>query len=110
MFGSESSRRNAIAMTIGWWYIRRLIRKRGAAAVAGLVAGEGLSFTRNPRRRHPVRWLLLGSLLVGAGFFWWRRQQGGRGDWGDWDPMAPVTPVTPAAPAPVESVPGPVAT
>jgi hypothetical protein len=35
MLGSESSRRNALAMSIGWWYLRRLIRKRGAAAVTG---------------------------------------------------------------------------
>ena len=33
MLGSESSRRNAVAMSIGWWYLRRLIRKRGTAAV-----------------------------------------------------------------------------
>ncbi len=33
MRGSDSSRRNAVAMSIGWWYLRRLIRKRGTAAV-----------------------------------------------------------------------------
>ena len=43
MLGSESSRRNAVAMSIGWWYLRRLIRKRGTAAV-----------DRLPRRRGPV--------------------------------------------------------
>ena len=47
MFGSENSRRNALAMSIGWWYLRRMIRKRGTAAVAGFVAGEGLSFARS---------------------------------------------------------------
>lgn len=72
---SGSSRQNAIAMSLGWWYLRRLIRKRGAAAVAGLVAGEGLSFTRRPRKRHRLRWLLLVSLVAGAGVFWWQRAQ-----------------------------------
>ena len=41
MFTREHSRRNAIAMSIGWWYLRRTLRKRGPAAFAGLVAGEG---------------------------------------------------------------------
>jgi hypothetical protein len=99
MFGSESSRRNAIAMSIGWWYLRRLIRKRGTAAVAGFVAGEGLSFARRPRKRHPLRWLLFLGLAAGAGLFWWRRQQGGGDDWGDWEPVVPVAPV-PSEPAP----------
>ena len=48
-----------LMMSIGWWYLRRLIRKRGTAAVAGFVAGEGLSFARRPRQRHPLRWLLV---------------------------------------------------
>lgn len=105
MFGAEGSRRNAVAMSIAWWYLRRLIRKRGTAAVAGLVAGEGLSFSRRPRKRHPLRRIVLCGLVVGAGLFWWRRQQGGGDDWGDWEPVAPVTPV-PSEPAPE---PGPVA-
>jgi len=106
MFGSESSRRNAIAMSIGWWYLRRLIRKRGTAAVAGFVAGEGLSFARRPRKRHPLRWLLLLGAVVGGGLLWRRRQQGGDDDWGDWEPMAPLAP-EPAEPAPVPAEPAP---
>ena len=105
MFGSESSRRNAIAVSIGWWYLRRLIRKRGTAAVAGFVAGEGLSFARRPRERHPFRRLLFLGAVVGGGLFWWRRQQGGGDNWGDWEPMAPVAPV---APVPAEPAPAPV--
>jgi hypothetical protein len=100
MFGSASSRRNAIAMSLGWWYLRRLVRKRGTAAVAGLVAGEGLSFARRSRKRHPLRWLFLLGAIVGGGLLWWRRRQGGGDDWGDWEPTAPVGPV-PAEPTPV---------
>ena len=100
MFGSENSRRNAIAMSIGWWYLRRLIRKRGTAAVAGLVAGQGLSFARRPRRRHRLRWLLV-LAAIGGGVLWWRRRDGGGDDWGDWEPSAPVSPrPADAAPAP----------
>ena len=95
MFGSGNSRRNALAMTLGWWYLRRLIRKRGAAAVAGFVAGEGLSFARRPRKRHPLRFILVSGVLVGGGLFWWRRRQGGGDDWGDWEPVAPVVPDAP---------------
>ena len=109
MAGSENSRRNAVAMSIGWWYLRRLIRKRGHAAVTGLLAGEGLSF-HEPRKRHRLRWLLIGGLFVGGGLFWWRRRQGGGDDWGDWEPMAPDSPF-PSEPVPVpEPTPEPVAT
>lgn len=82
---SGSSRRNAVAVSLGWWYLRRLIRKRGSAAMAGLVAGEGLSFARRPRKRRPLRWLLLLGLAGGGGLLWWRRRGGGD-DWGHWQP------------------------
>ena len=72
---SGSSHRNTIAMSLGWWYLRRLIRKRGAAAVAGFVAGEGLSLAGRRRQRHPFRWLLLLGLIAGGGYLWWRRGQ-----------------------------------
>ncbi len=108
MFGSGSSHRNAIAMSIGWWYLRRLIRKRGVAAVAGLVAGKGLSFARPPRKRHPLRWLFLLGLIAGAGLYWWRRQPGGGDDWSDWEPAPPTAPA-PAEPASTP-VPDPVPT
>ena len=72
---SGSLPRNAIAMSLGWWYVRRLIRKRGVAALAGLVAGEGLSFAGQPRRRHPFRWLFLLGVAAGAGVCWWRSTQ-----------------------------------
>lgn len=109
MSASSDSRRNAIAMSVGWWYLRRLIRKRGHAAVTGFLAGEGLSF-QEPRKRHTLRWVLLGGVVAGAAVFWWRRSQGGGDDWGDWEPVAPESPF-PAEPIPSpEPAPEPVAT
>ena len=112
MAGRQHSHRNTIAMTIAWWYLRRLIRKRGTAAVAGLVAGQGLSLARPPRRRHRLRGLFVLGIVVGAGIYWWRRQQGGGDDWGGWEPATPVSPA-PAEPAPSpepDPVPQPLAT
>jgi hypothetical protein len=100
MFGSESSRRHALAMTIAWWYLRRLIRKRGTAAVAGLVAGQGLSFASKSRKRRPFRWILVLGIAVAGGLIWWRRQRGGGDDWGDWTPVVPDAPPPPAQPVP----------
>ena len=109
MFNSANSRRNALMMSIGWWYLRRLIRQRGTAAVAGYVAGEGLSFARRPRKRHPLRWLAVLGLVGAGGLFWWRKQQGGGDDWGDWEPVAPVAPVAPmpVEPEPTDPAPAP---
>jgi hypothetical protein len=113
MPGSGKSHKNTIAMTLAWWYIRRLIRKRGTAAVAGLVAGEGLSLGRRPQKRHLLRWVLLFGVLAGVAVVVWRRRQGGGGDdWGDWEPVVPDVPPVPAEPAPVparEPVPAPAA-
>ncbi|MEP6893779.1 MAG: hypothetical protein ABI927_08380 [Gaiellaceae bacterium] len=64
---SVSSNRNAIIGAVGWWYAKRLFRKRGAAALAGLTAGD--------RKRRPMAWLLVASLIAGGGFLWWRREQ-----------------------------------
>jgi len=104
------SRRNAIVMSLGWWYLRRLIRKRGTAAVAGFVAGEGLSLVRRPRKRHPLRWLLALGLVGGAVAYWWWRQRGGGDDWGDWQPGEPTVPPSAPEPAPVPDLPEPVTT
>ena len=70
-----SSQRNAIVGAVGWWYAKRVIRKRGAAALAGLAAGEGLSLGGRPRKRHPVGWLLLLGLIARAAYLWWQREQ-----------------------------------
>jgi len=93
---ASQSHRKGIAMALGWWYVRRQIRKRGTAAVATYLAGEGLSLGGKPKRKHPLRWLLVLGAVAGAGFWWWRRQQGGGDDWGDWEPVSPVTPAWPA--------------
>ena len=98
----RSSHTEALALSLGWWYLRRRIRKR-ASGMVGLVAEEG-------RKRHPLRWLLLlgGLCAVAGAAWWWRGQQGGGDEWGDWEPVEPVSPV-PSEPAP-EPVPEPVAT
>ena len=72
---ASSSPRKAIAMSIGWWYLRRLIRKRGAAAVAAFVAGEGLSLAGSARKRHPLRWVAVLAVAAAAGVYWWRSTQ-----------------------------------
>jgi hypothetical protein len=107
MFNSASSRRNALMMSIGWWYVRRLIRQRGTAAVASYVAGEGVSFARRPHRRHPLRWLVLVGAVAAGGLFWWRKRQGGGDDWGEWEPVAPVAPVAPMPVDPDPTEPAP---
>ncbi len=101
MFESANARRNTLAMTLGWWYMRRLIRKRGTAAVASFVAGEGISFARRPRQRHPLRWVLALGLAAAGGYVWWLRRQDGGDDWGEWEPVVPVDPIPgDAAPVP----------
>ena len=87
-----SSERNAIAASLGWWYLRRQIRKRGFAALTGFAVGEGLSLVRPPRKRHPVRWLLLLSVIAGVGAVLWRLQQARRGDSAARGSVAPVSP------------------
>ena len=110
----SGSQRNTLATAFAWWYVRRMIRKRGTAAVAGLMAGEGLSLGRKRPKRHVFAWMLVLGVVGGAvAFWWWRRQQQGGDDWGDWEPAEPVVPpmpsepVTPPAPEPL---PDPVAT
>ena len=72
---ASDSRRNALVMSIGWWYLRRLIRKRGTAAVTGFLAGEGLSF-HEPRKRRRLRWALIEAAMHGP------KRTDGIGRWG----------------------------
>ncbi len=85
------SRRNAIVLTVGWWLLRRRLRRRAGAAVAGLLAGEGLSLGAPRRKRHPLRALVLLGALAAGGFVLWKRFQRGHDDgWGTWEPEPPV--------------------
>ena len=100
------ARRKAIMMTVGWWYLRRFVRKRGTAAVAGLIAGEGLSLAGRSQKRHPIRWVVLLTLVSAGGYLLWRRRhQGGDDGWDGWEPAEPVT----GPPEQDLPVPGPVA-
>lgn len=94
-----SSRRNALVVTVGWWLLRRKLRKRAGAAVAGLLAGEGISLAA-PRRRHRLRNLVLLAGAVAAGYVVWRRLRGGPDDDpGAWEPEPAPTPAAETAPA-----------
>lgn len=85
----SSSRRKAIALTLGWWLLRRRLSKGAASAALGLLAGEVLPA---PRKRHRLRNLLLLGALVAAAFVVWRRLRGGDADgWGTWEPEQPPT-------------------
>ncbi len=103
MSGPGASRRNAVAVSLGWWFAKRLIRKRGRAVLAGVAAGEGLSLGRRRKQRHPLRALLVVLAMAAGGALWWRRRRGGD-DWGDWKPSAPDAP-EPAEPAPLPEQP-----
>jgi hypothetical protein len=86
-------------MTVGWWLLRRKLRKRAGTAVAGLLAGEGLSLAA-PRKRHRLRNLFLLAGTAAACCVVWKRLHGGSGDdWGTWEPEPPV-PAPPAEPVP----------
>lgn len=95
-----SSRRRALAFTIGWWLLRRRLRKGASSAALGLLAGEGLATA--PKKRHRLRNLLLLAGLGAAAFLLWKRLRGGADDWGAWEPEPPVPapgPVAASAPA-----------
>jgi hypothetical protein len=60
------SRRNAILWAIGWWLVRRQIRRRAAVAVAG-VGATATATARRGRLRSMLGAVLLVGLLA-AGF------------------------------------------
>jgi hypothetical protein len=97
------SRRNALALTIGWWLLRRKVQKRAEAAIAGLIAGAGAPRASAPKRRHRFRSVLVAITLAGGAGLAWRRLRGGGNDddWGTWKPEPPAPPAAPPAePAP----------
>jgi hypothetical protein len=100
-------RRNALAFSIGWWLLRRRLRKRAGSAALGLLAGEGLAVAE-PRKRHRLRNMLLVAGLAGGGYLVWKRLQGGADDWGTWEPEPPE-PAPAPAPASASGGPAPAA-
>ncbi len=100
------SRRNALAVSVGWWLVRRRLRKRARAATARLAAGRGPSLAR---RCGPCRLpaILLAALLVaGLLFAWYRLRRDGGGDPGAWEHEVPVAPPATSVPAPGLSLSG----
>jgi hypothetical protein len=62
-------RRNALLWAIGWWIVRRQIKRRAAHAVAGAAAGAAA-------RRSQLRAVVAAVALVGAlaaAFVVWRK-------------------------------------
>jgi hypothetical protein len=100
---SLESRRNTLAITVGWWLLRRKLRKRADTAITGLLAGTGISGAA-PKRRHPLRSVILAAMLAGGAFLAWKRLRGGRNDdGGTWTPDPPSPPPAP----PMERAPVP---
>lgn len=81
-------------MAIGWWYLRRSMRRRAERAVAGIVSGEALGLVAARKRLTWWKWLLALSVVGGLGWLAWRRFNGDDGDdWSSWEPSVPEPPV-----------------
>ena len=98
-------RRNAILWAIGWWLVRRQIRRRAAVTVAGV----GATATAQRGRLRAVLGAVLLVGLRGAGLVAARKLLGGGGEPSEapWSPDVPAFPDAPGAPA--EPDPGPAA-
>jgi hypothetical protein len=93
-------RRNALYWAIGWWFARRWMRRRAAAAMAGVAAGAS---ARRNRIGAVLGALALVGVIAGA-FVVWRKlaaQPKEPEPWpsSDGAPSTPVPPV-PETPAP----------
>jgi hypothetical protein len=99
-------RRNAILWAIGWWIVRRQIRRRAAGAVAGVGATATATATRGRVRSALGAVFLVG--LLAAGLIAARKLLGG-GEPGDAPPLVEVPPFPDAPAAPAEPEPGPAA-
>jgi len=86
-----TNRRTALMWAIGWWFFRRMLRRRAAMAVAGVTAGAGATARRGGWRAVFGAFALV-AVLAGA-FVAWRRLSGGDDDEG-WEP--PEEPLPPA--------------
>ena len=79
---------------VGWWFVRRMLRRRAAVAVAGVAAGVSA-------RRRGIGAVLAALALVGvlaAAFVAWRRLAGGSDDDGWKPPDEPLSPMPDPAP------------
>jgi hypothetical protein len=95
-------RRNAILWALGWWLVRRQVRRRAAVAVAGVGATAAA-------QRGRIRTVLGAVLLVGllaAGLVAARKLLAS-GEPGEALPPADVPPFPDAPGAPAEPDPGP---
>jgi hypothetical protein len=98
------NRRNAILWAIGWWIVRRQVRRRAAVAVAGVGATASA-------QRGRIRAVLGAVLLVGllaAGLVAARKLLAS-GEAGETNTLADVPPFPDAPVAPAEPDPGPAA-
>ena len=101
-------RRNALYWAIGWWFARRYMRRRAAAAFAGVTAGASA-------RRNRIGAVLGGIALVGViagAFVVWRKLAARPAEpeltpSTDGAPPTPVAASAPAAPAPTVPEPPP---
>ena len=85
------NRRNALMWALGWWFMRRWMRRRTALAVAGVTSGVAA-------RRRPLGAIVGAVLLVGvlgAAFVAWRKLAGSRSP-----EESPVVHFEPPAPPP----------
>jgi hypothetical protein len=105
---SLARQHRALLMALGWWYLRRRMRRRAERALAGVVSGEALGLRSTPKSgRSWWKWLLALTIFGGIAWFAWQRLSGGgEDDWGTWEPTVPEPPAA-DAPSPVDS--GPVA-
>ncbi len=84
-------RRNAILWAIGWWIVRREVRRRTENAVAGVSMGAA---TQRGRVRAVLGGILLVGLLGGA-FVAWRRLSSSNGELAPSEPPVPLAPTEP---------------
>ena len=92
-----TDRKTALMWAIGWWFFRRMLRRRAAMAVAGVTAGAGATARRGGWRAVLAGFALV-AVLAGA-FVAWRRLSGGDDD--GWElpeePLPPAPEPTPEA-------------
>ncbi len=87
---SVSDRKNALMWALGWWLMRRIVRRRASRAVADLTAGAAA----RKRSIGAIGGALLLVGLLAGGFVVWRRLTAAP------EPAPPVIPYEPPSPSP----------